>query len=685
MAWPLKKKIIVQTSLGTVLAVLGGGLIPLMAWYIRDQVEKNVLIKEGNELYEIWRDVPIPVYMQFYMFDVVNPQEVLDGERPYVTQKGPYTYREYRSKVNITFNDNGTVTYRQPRTFSFEPEMSVGNESDEFTTANPLIWTILQALRWEPPWLQELLSVVSTAGGEQLFFRKSVRDIVWGYEDELIHTLQSIDKDWFYSDIVGYFINKNDTDDGVYTVFTGETDINKVGVINRYNGSSSLNFWTTPWANMVNGTDGTLAPPYMDKSVLVPLFASDICRSVTGEYYKDVSTPQGIDLWRYAAPSSALDNATVNPDNAGFCTPRDSCLPTGLLNVSTCQLLDFFHIPAAISFPHFYLADQAVVDSVGGLHPNAEEHQTAVDVEPYTGLVLQAAKRLQINIRIQPFNAIPSTAKVKDVYLPVFWINESAVVDDVNAEKLKSMLFTPLLIVHVLEYSLIGVGVTILVFTAIVGLWKKKATEHDRNTTDDSTSERRAILHTSPMLIDTVNICEQDSTAIPASSPANAAHLPRVLPEWKTGEKPNYNGNFKVIFGTACGTSATTGEFLLESGQSTSVQQRIPYLSGWGWRIKEVRALDNHYGPPPIMCQRHVPFFFAAAAPRQASERVSAITSCPVYDSLRMRRFAKMADGSHWCSSVGSRCHSSQFTGFLGRILIHSDSLEIRPRRRYWP
>lgn len=52
-----------------------------------------MIIKEGNELYEIWRDVPIPIHMQFYMFDLVNPQEVLDGGKPCVAQRGPYTYR----------------------------------------------------------------------------------------------------------------------------------------------------------------------------------------------------------------------------------------------------------------------------------------------------------------------------------------------------------------------------------------------------------------------------------------------------------------------------------------------------------------------------------------------------------------------------------------------------------------
>lgn len=50
------------------------------------------MIQEGGVLYDLWKDVPIPVYMQFYMFNVTNVDEVLQGKKPYVVQKGPYTY-----------------------------------------------------------------------------------------------------------------------------------------------------------------------------------------------------------------------------------------------------------------------------------------------------------------------------------------------------------------------------------------------------------------------------------------------------------------------------------------------------------------------------------------------------------------------------------------------------------------
>ena len=55
------------------------------------------MISNTSELYDIWSELPIPIYMQFYMFNLSNPEEVKQGRKPYVVQKGPYTYRQVKS------------------------------------------------------------------------------------------------------------------------------------------------------------------------------------------------------------------------------------------------------------------------------------------------------------------------------------------------------------------------------------------------------------------------------------------------------------------------------------------------------------------------------------------------------------------------------------------------------------
>lgn len=58
----------------------------------------------------------------------------------FIDYLGPYVYREQREKLNITWNGNGTVNYRQMSRFYFEPELSVGNLSDQIWSLNiPMI------------------------------------------------------------------------------------------------------------------------------------------------------------------------------------------------------------------------------------------------------------------------------------------------------------------------------------------------------------------------------------------------------------------------------------------------------------------------------------------------------------------------------------------------------------------
>jgi hypothetical protein len=63
----------------------------------------------------------------------------------------------------------------------------------------------------------------------------------------------------------------------------------------------------------------------------------------------------------------------------------NSLMQVAVLSLCCCCCffpVDYFHIPAVVSFPHFYMADPTVIESVIGVSPNAEQHQTTVDVEP---------------------------------------------------------------------------------------------------------------------------------------------------------------------------------------------------------------------------------------------------------------------------------------------------------------
>ena len=83
--------------------------------------------------------------------------------------------------------------------------------------------------------------------------------------------------------------------------------------------------------------------------------------------------------------------------NENLCNQVNMHLPNGLLNVSACK----YDSPAYVSFPHFYLADPALLDQFhpeSDLKPNEEQHSAYLSLMPKQGIPLEVAIRMQINI-----------------------------------------------------------------------------------------------------------------------------------------------------------------------------------------------------------------------------------------------------------------------------------------------
>ena len=54
-------------------------------------------------------------------------------------------------------------------------------------------------------------------------------------------------------------------------------------------------------------------------------------------YHSGAKGPYDIPLYRFRATKESFEDKEENPYNAGFCTPADNCMGSGVLNVSVCQ------------------------------------------------------------------------------------------------------------------------------------------------------------------------------------------------------------------------------------------------------------------------------------------------------------------------------------------------------------
>ncbi|KAJ3604826.1 hypothetical protein NHX12_026878 [Muraenolepis orangiensis] len=428
-------------------------------------VKKEVVLRNGTDSFEAWKDPPPPVYMQFYFFNLTNPLEVLDGERPAVMQMGPYTYREFRPMEEVVFLENGTkVSAVNPKTYVFQRNMSVGPESHLVRTVNIPAVTVMEKFK-DSSFIANMISAYMRSSGEGLFTTRSVGELLWGYQDQLLKSLKTFKPD--LDDMFGLFYKANTTNDGDYVFFTGQTNYSDFSKVDTWNQNRYLDWWTSEECNMINGTNGASFHPLVSKKETLYMFSSDLCRSLYATYVEDIIV-KGLPGYRFVPPRQVFANLTENPDNAGFCVPAGNCLGSGVLNISPCKQ----GAPIIMSSPHFYEAEERYARAVFGMRPNRDQHQTTIDLEPFTGIVLQAAKRLQINVLVERISTFRQTGNVATVIFPVAYLNESVVIDDQSVLKLQAVLSMRTLVVNI-PFMLMGLGVLLgLVFMVLV-CWHK--------------------------------------------------------------------------------------------------------------------------------------------------------------------------------------------------------------------
>nr|XP_032818981.1 platelet glycoprotein 4-like [Petromyzon marinus] len=410
--------------------VLGGVLIPIGDHIISSTVTKEAVLINGTVAFDAWVQSPSDVYRQFWFFNVTNSEEFsLQSNssvtvKPKLKQLGPYTYKvRHLAKDKLVYHPNDSVSYVLPQQAIFLRDMSVGPEEDLITSIN-MVASALPVIMGFPGVLNSFYKKTNTS----IFHTRTVRELLWGYKDPILESVASTGIDSTF----GLFYPYNGSNDGVYTIFTGQGDISRVAIIHewKYNKRScaffilfsaalglnpnsglhdpgferlycnfanvltkyivlsdslflyvrSMNFWPDEFCDRIKGTDGSSFPPFLNKKNKLEFFSSDVCRNLVAEF-DQTRKLKGIDVYRYLLPTSLLSASNKNTANQCYCTEylnRTGCTRDGVLDISSCK----GGAPVFISLPHFLDGSREYIDDVEGLEPNREDHETYLDVEP---------------------------------------------------------------------------------------------------------------------------------------------------------------------------------------------------------------------------------------------------------------------------------------------------------------
>lgn len=77
----------------TLIGIGSVGLLFVMPRGIQHLVLSIVNLREGGYLYQQWMESPLPIPMKFYLFHILNPEEVINGAPLKVQERGPYIFQ----------------------------------------------------------------------------------------------------------------------------------------------------------------------------------------------------------------------------------------------------------------------------------------------------------------------------------------------------------------------------------------------------------------------------------------------------------------------------------------------------------------------------------------------------------------------------------------------------------------
>ncbi|XP_012526163.1 protein croquemort isoform X1 [Monomorium pharaonis] len=458
-----RKKVIIISIVGLVIMVLGIIVGSLWATTIYDLIFVKILtLTKTSFTFDLWVKTPIPMYFKFYMFNWTNPDQFYASSnvKPHFQEMGPYVFREVDTKLNLIWNNNGTVTFLRKKEWFFEESLSNGSLTDEITNLNPIVATIAHTLKYKPPFVRKLVDEVMVSLGEKLVLTKNVKTLIFdGYNDTLLNIALKMKVTkipyskfaWFYAR------NGSDTYDGTFNIFTGADDLYNMGMMSEWNFSNRTDKYDGS-CGKIRGSLGDFWPPLKNNKTL-SIFLPDICTSLDLQY-ENTTEVQDITGNKYIANKYMLDNGKSVPSRKCYC-PNGNCGPSGTLNISSCK----YDAPAFVSMPHFYLADPSYRENITGMSPDENKHSLMLILEPTTGVPLAVKAQVQLNLLLEPVKDTSMFENIKKTYIPMLWFTQEANLTAEYAKKVQLFLILKSL-GTVTFFGIGGIGV-LIVFIAV--------------------------------------------------------------------------------------------------------------------------------------------------------------------------------------------------------------------------
>ncbi|XP_001600667.2 scavenger receptor class B member 1 [Nasonia vitripennis] len=402
-------------------------------------VQHKLKMSPSSLIFSLWRKPPIGIYINVYIFNITNAEAFLNGEEKIlkVEEIGPYVYEETLENRNITWNENGTISYIPKRTVQFRLDLSVGKPEDDYVMVpNIPMLGIFSSLHNAGFFVNYPFAQLTNFLDSKPILHISVQDYLWGYDDSLVSLAGTVVPSYIDFKKFGLLDRMYDEGENLINMNIKENE-DMVEERGRYlsiesiNGNAGLANWgyvnvegnesraENTRCNSIRGaTEATVFPSKMDERAVFRVFRKAFCRPIPIVFEKRLDL-HGLPGFQYTIPDNFADPPELNPDNECFCREKEEkeCLKRGLLDLTPC----YYNIPAAASMPHFLNADPTLADGIEGLSPEPAKHSTVIILQPNTGIPMYVHSRLQTNLVMRETQYNSKIAPFNGLTVPLFW------------------------------------------------------------------------------------------------------------------------------------------------------------------------------------------------------------------------------------------------------------------------
>ncbi|XP_044735776.1 scavenger receptor class B member 1 isoform X2 [Chrysoperla carnea] len=380
----------------------------------------KVQFSEGSEIYELWRKPPVNLYLRVYLFNVTNAEAFLRGdEKLRVEEVGPYVYEENLEHVNVTFNDNGTLSTIPKHPLVWRPDLSQGRREDDILILPHIALLSITHVMHDASYFTRLgLNLLIRQTKTEPLVAMTAKEFMFGYESSLVTLGNNVMPNWISFDKLG-LIDRMYFFEGDYeTVYTGESNIKHTGLIDTYRGSRNLPQWPEEHCSNVNlASDGTKFLGGIEEGEELLFYRKSLCRAAP-LVLQNKTEINGLTSWQYTFKDNILDNGEFIKENKCFCR-NGNCFRRGLIDVTDC----YYGFPIALSYPHFWDSDPSLVEEVEGSYPDQHKHQTFFHISPDSGLPLNISVKFQINMALGPIAHMAHVERFANMVLPLLWFD----------------------------------------------------------------------------------------------------------------------------------------------------------------------------------------------------------------------------------------------------------------------